>query len=65
MAAIDEDIWPPAPQKEKQPPNTDLMVPMSDFVLDGAEHFPDVVAPIYDEINELYGTNIPVPGGGD
>ena len=24
-----------------------------------------VVIPIYDEVNELYGTNIPVPGDGN
>ena len=64
MSAIDEAIFPPAPQREKQPPNTDLMIPMSDFVMGGAQAMPDVVGPIYDEINRLYGTNIPVPDGG-
>jgi len=65
MSAYDEDIWPPPAQKEKQPPNTDLMVPMSDFVRGGAREMADVIVPIYDEINELYGTNIPVPGDGN
>jgi ribonuclease Z len=65
MSAIDEDIWPPAPQKEKRPPNTDLLVPMSDFVLSGARAMPDIVGPIYDEINKLYGTDIQVPGDGN
>jgi hypothetical protein len=40
------------------------MVPMSDFVRRGAEAFPDVVGPIYKEINELFGTDIPVPTAG-
>ena len=62
MSAIDEDIWPPPPQKEKQPPNTDLMVPFSEFVIGGARAMPDVVGPIYDEINQRYGTDIQMPG---
>lgn len=62
MSAIDEDIWPPPPQKEKQPPNTDLMVPFSDFVRGGGLAMPDVVGPIYDEINQRYGTDIQMPG---
>ena len=64
MSAIDESIWPPAPQKEKQPPNTSLMVPMTDFVSGGAVAMPDVLGPIYDEINQRYGTNISMPTGG-
>jgi len=63
MSAVDEDIWPPPPQKEKQPPNTDLMVPFSEFVIGGARAMPDVVGPIYDEINQRYGTDIQMPGG--
>jgi len=62
MSAIDKDIWPPPPQKEKQPPNTDLMVPFSDFVRGGGLAMPDVVGPIYDEINQRYGTDIQMPG---
>ena len=62
MSAIDEDIWPPPPQKEKQPPNTDLMVPFSEFVIGGGLAMPDVVGPIYDEINQRYGTDIQMPG---
>ena len=62
MSAIDEAIWPSAAQKEKLPPDTSKMVPMSKFVRSGAERMQDVVAPIYAEINKLYGTDIPVPG---
>ena len=64
MSAVDESIWPPAPQKEKQAPDVSKMVPMSDFVRGGGEAFPDVVEQIYDEINELYGTDIPLPAAG-
>ena len=62
MSAIDEAIWPPAAQKEKLPPDVGKMVPMSDFVRSGEQRMPDVVGPIYDEINKLYGTDIQVPG---
>ena len=64
MSAVDEAIWPPAAQKEKQAQDVSKMVPMSDFVRGGGEAFPDVVRQIYEEINELYGTDIPVPTGG-
>ncbi len=64
MSAVDESIWPLAPQKEKEAPNTDLMVPMTDFVRGGAQAMPDIVGPIYDEINQRYGTNIPMPTEG-
>jgi ribonuclease Z len=64
MSAVDESIFPPPPQKEKQAPDVSKMVPMSDFVRGGAEAFPDVVRQIYEEINQLYGTDIPVPAAG-
>ena len=62
MSAIDEAIWPPAAQKEKLPPDVSKMVPMSDFVRSGEQPMPEVVGPIYAEINKLYGTDIKVPG---
>ena len=43
---------------------TDLLVPMTDFIRGGGQAMPDVVGPISDEINQRYGTNIPVPTGG-
>ena len=33
------------------------MIPFSDFTKSGALGFPEVVGPIYDEINKRYGTN--------
>jgi ribonuclease Z len=62
MSAIDEAIWPSAAQKEKLPPDTSKMVPMSDFVRSGAVRMDDIVGQLYAEINDQYGTDIQVPG---
>ena len=64
MSAVDESIFAPPPQKQKQRPDLSKVVPMSDFVRAGAEDFPDVVQEIYDEINAKYGTSVPYPQGG-
>jgi hypothetical protein len=34
------------------------MIPFSDFTKSGALPMPEVVGPIFDEINEMYGTQI-------
>ena len=65
MSAIDEAIWPPAPQKEKQAPDVSKMVPMSEFVVGGREVFTEIVEEIYNEINQRFGSNVPIPGGGN
>ena len=57
MSAIDEDIYPPAPLKAKNAPDVTKAIPISDFTMSGARGFPEVVGPIYAEINELYGTD--------
>ena len=57
MSAIDEDIWPSPPLKAKNAPDLSKMIPFSDFIKSGARGFPEVVGPIYSEINELYGTD--------
>ena len=57
MSAIDEEIFPPSPMRAKNAPDISKMIPMSDFVTSGAENFPEVLQPIWDEINELYGTD--------
>ena len=61
MSAIDEDIFPSAPLKPKNAPDVSKMIPMSDFILSGHLAFPEVVQPIYDDINEQYGTDYKVP----
>jgi hypothetical protein len=57
MSAVDEEIWPSPPMKKKNPPDISKSIPFSDFTKSGALGFPEVVGPIYDEINELYDTD--------
>ena len=57
MSAIDEDIFPPAALKPKNAPDVSKMIPMTDFIATGRRAFPEVVQPIYDDINERYGTD--------
>ena len=57
MSAVDEEIWPSPPIKAKNPPDTSKVIPFSDFTKSGALAFPEVVQPIYDEINEIYDTD--------
>jgi ribonuclease Z len=61
MSAIDEDIYPPAPLKAKNAPDISKLIPFSDYVAEGRLVFPEVVGPIYDDINEQYGTDIKLP----
>lgn len=56
MSAIDEDIWPSPALKKKIPPSS-IESPFSDFTKSGAMPFPEVVGPIYQEVNEIYGTD--------
>ena len=56
MAAKDEEVWPSPPLKEKIAPDV-RSFPFSKFTISGAEGFPEVVGPLYEEINEQYGTN--------
>ena len=58
MSAIDEEIWPGPALKKKNPPDTSKAIPFSDFTKSGALAFPEVVQPLFDEINEQYGTDI-------
>jgi ribonuclease Z len=61
MAAIDEDIWPLPATQPKLPPDFSQQIGFSEFVISGREPFPEVVAEIYAEINETYGTEVPAP----
>jgi len=58
MSAVDEEVWPSPPLKKKMPPDTSSAVAFSDFTKSGALAFPEVTQPIFDEINEMYGTDI-------
>ena len=57
VSAVDEEIWPRPPIRKRLPPDTSTVIPFSDFTKSGAVGFPEVVQPIYDEINELYDTD--------
>ena len=56
MASKDEEVWPSPPLKKKNAPDFAKAIPISDFTKSGAVAFPEVVGPIYDEINKIYGT---------
>jgi ribonuclease Z len=56
MAATDEEIWPSPALKEKQPPEGTSDA-FSEFINSGFEMFPEVLGPIWDEINKIYGTD--------
>ncbi len=58
MSAIDEEIWPSPPLIAKIPPNTGSAINFSDFTKSGAMAFPEVLGPIFDEINGKYGTDV-------
>ena len=57
MSAPDHEIWPSPALEKKNAPDFSNSIPISDFTKSGALPFPDVVGPLYDEINELYGTS--------
>lgn len=57
MAAKDEEVWPSPALKEKIAPDFRDAINFSEFTLSGMENFPEVVEPLYEEINEKYGTD--------
>jgi ribonuclease Z len=56
MSAVDEEIWPSPPLKKKIAPDTGSAIAFSEFTISGALGFPEIVQPLFDEINEKYGT---------
>ncbi len=58
MSVVDEEVWQSPPLKKKIPPDTASVVPFSEFTISGALGFPEVVQPLFDEINEMYGTDV-------
>ncbi len=57
MSVKDEEVWPSPPLKKKRAPDLSKVIPISEFTRSGAVTFPEVVGPIWDEINKKYGTN--------
>ncbi len=58
MSAIDEEVWPSPALKKKIAPDTSKSIAFSKFTVSGVIPMPEVVGPIFDEINEKYGTHI-------
>ncbi|MHC4233575.1 MAG: guanitoxin biosynthesis MBL fold metallo-hydrolase GntH [Planctomycetota bacterium] len=62
MAVVDEDIWPMPSALGNVPPDPSLLrTQFSEMMLGGRVVHTDILEEIYAEINEMYGTNIPVP----
>jgi len=58
MSAIDDEVWPSPALKKKIAPDTSKSIAFSKFTISGVIPMPEVVGPIFDEINEKYGTEI-------
>ena len=62
MAIINEDIWPMPSALGNVPPDPALQrTAFSQMMLDGRVVHRDILEEIYAEVNEMYGTDIPVP----
>ena len=61
MAVINEDVWPLPSVTEKLPADPSERIGFTEFIANGREVFTDVVQDIYDQTNELFGTDVPVP----
>ncbi len=62
MAYINPEVWPPPASEKPEPPIPSHRTPYTDMIAGGKLDVSDVLQPIYDEINEQYGTN-EKPGG--
>ena len=60
-ARIDDDIYAEPPLREKIAPPPPKGSPFSPFIASGIERFPEVVGPMWDEINKEHGTNFQQP----
>jgi ribonuclease Z len=58
MSAVDEEVWPSPALMPKNAPDTGSAIAFSKFTISGALPLPEIVGPIFDEINEMYGTNV-------
>ena len=62
MAAIDEDIWPQPSTIPLIPPDVKLQRTfLSEYMKGGRVVHKDVLQRVYENINKMYGTSIPVP----
>lgn len=60
-AAIDEDIYAEDATREKISPPPPESSPFSEFIGGGIERFPEVVGPMWDEMNKIHGTDFKQP----
>jgi len=58
MSAVDDEVWPSPPLKKKIAPDTSKAIAFSKFTISGVIAMPEVTQPIFDEINEKYGTKV-------
>ena len=58
MAAKDDEVWPSPALKEKQAPDKSQLVEMSDWNKSGWDEYPEVLNPVWEEVNKLYGTDL-------
>ena len=57
MAVVSEEVWPPPATEKPMPPDPSRRIPFSKEIAGGKLDVLEVLQPIYDEINEQYGTN--------
>ena len=57
MSAEMDDVWPPMPATQVQPPDPSIRIPKTAFIDGGKLDMRDVLQPIYDEVNKKYGLN--------
>jgi ribonuclease Z len=61
MAAISQDIWPMPPTRPFEPHTGEKIGEMSEFTVSGDYFMKELLQEIWDETNEQFGTDIPMP----
>ena len=61
MAVIDEDIWPLPSVTKKVDADPSQRYGFSDYLMEGRHVYEDVIKYYYDQTNQEFGTNIPLP----
>ncbi|MHC4803778.1 MAG: hypothetical protein ACYTFF_16965, partial [Planctomycetota bacterium] len=60
-AVIDEDIWPLPSVTKKVDADPSQRYGFSDYLMEGRHVYEDVIKYYYDQTNQEFGTNIPLP----
>ncbi len=61
MAVIDEDIWPTPSVFGTRPADQSKRIGFSKYIWDGRVNYTELLAKIYEDINDEYDTSVPVP----